>query len=47
MSYVDDYKAALLIPPNQASLNIKSLEEDIVKSVTGKVSSDFGHILKN
>ena len=46
-SYGDDYKAALLIPTNQASLDIKSMKEEIVKSVTGKVSSDFGHILKN
>ena len=45
-SYGADYKAALFIPTNQASLDIKSMKEEIVKSVTGKVSSDFGHILK-
>ena len=46
MSYGDDYKAAVLITPNQSTLNIKSLKEEIVKSVTGKVSKDFGHPLK-
>ena len=46
LSYGDDYKAALLIPPHQVERDIQTWKDLIVKNVTTRVKIDFGHNMK-
>ena len=46
LSYGDDYKAALLIPPHQVRRDIQVWKDMIVKNVTSRVKVDFGHNMK-
>ncbi|QHX39760.1 RNA-dependent RNA polymerase [Herr Frank virus 1] len=46
MAYGDDYKAALLIPPEQADIDIGTLKKRIVKIVANSARINFGQQMK-
>ena len=46
MAYGDDYKAALLIPPNRTDLDIEQFRSEVVQGVTKTMKEHFGQKMK-